>query len=337
MDAYTLLGVAPGVDAPALKRAFRKLAMRWHPDRNGDPAAVEHFTRLRLAYQSLLDALEAQPEETHEPDPQPEAPPEPERPARKRGTDRRQELSLSVEEACLGCDRIVDLIDEAVCETCDGGGVETLLNSRLCGHCHGTGRLRAKGRTTACTDCDGRGYLKRQACSECGGSGRGRVLRRLLAHVPPGMGNGDELRLEGEGMAHEEVDGVRGDLRLRIAIAPHPLYTLEGRDLIITRPVSALRMLIGGTIEVPVPGGARRLELQPGSAKRRELRIEGAGLPGRRGRPAGALIVRLEPVLPESDDERVRELALLLERELASDLARHLPEVAGWEGRWLAA
>ncbi len=100
--------------------------------------------------------------------------------------------------------------------------------------------------------------------------------------------------------------------------------------------VNAVNTLAGGAI-VPVPGGVRTLELQPGSARRRELRIEGAGLPGRRGRPAGALIVRLEPVMPESDDERVRELALLLERELASDLARHLPEVAGWEGRWLAA
>ncbi len=337
MDAYTLLGVAPGVDAPALKRAFRKLAMRWHPDRNGDPAAVEHFTRLRLAYESLLDALEAPPAETHEPAPQPEPEPEPERPAPKRGADRRQALTLSVEEACLGCDRIVELIDEAACEPCEGSGVEILLNSRLCAHCHGTGRLRVKGRTIACPDCEGRGYSKRQACSECGGSGRGRVLRRLLAHVPPGMASGDELRLEGEGMAHEDDDGVRGDLRLRIEIAPHPLYALEGRDLILSRPLSALRMLIGGTIEVPVPGGVRTLELQPGSARRRELRIEGAGLPGRRGRPAGALIVRLEPVMPESDDERVRELALLLERELASDLARHLPEVAGWEGRWLAA
>jgi molecular chaperone DnaJ len=146
---------------------------------------------------------------------------------------------------------------------------------------------------------------------------------------------GDELRLAGEGESPPDADGVAGDLRLRVLIDTHSLYGVEGRDLVIHRPLSALRLLSGGEIRVPVPGGSRTIAFEPGSACACELRLEGAGFPARGGRPAGALVVRLEPVLPQAGDARVRELAALLDAELGTDLARHLPEVASWEARWL--
>jgi molecular chaperone DnaJ len=333
MDAYTLLGVAPGVDARGLKRAFRKLAMRWHPDRNPDPVAIEHFKMLRAAYDSLLSALEAPPEEAGEAEAEPDAAPA--RPEPKRGADRRQDLPLSVDEAFLGCEKIIEVIDEGVCTGCEGSGEEVLLSSRLCGHCHGSGKLRSRKGLTACGECAGRGYVNKQACRECGGSGRGRVLRRLRARVPAGLVQGDELRLVGEGEAPPDPDGVAGDLRLRVLIEPHPLYGVEGRDLVVDRPLSALRLLSGGEIRVPLPGGSRTIAFEAGGACACELRLEGAGFPARGGRPAGALVVRLRPVLPEGGDSRVRELAALLDAELSTDLARHLPEVASWEARWL--
>jgi molecular chaperone DnaJ len=242
---------------------------------------------------------------------------------------------LTVEEAFLGCEKIIEVIDEGVCAACEGSGEEILLSSRLCSHCHGSGKLRSRKGLTSCGDCGGRGYVNRQACNECGGSGRGRVLRRLRARVPAGLLPGDELRLAGEGEAPADADGVAGDLRLRVVLEAHPLYGVEGRDLVVDRPLSALRLLAGGEIRVPLPGGSRTIEFAAGSACPRELRLEGAGFPARGSRPAGALILRLQPVLPQAGDNRVRELAALLDAELSADLAHRLPEVASWEKRWL--
>jgi molecular chaperone DnaJ len=149
------------------------------------------------------------------------------------------------------------------------------------------------------------------------------------------MLDGDELRLAGEGEAPATEAGLAGDLRLRIRLAPHPLFRLDGRDLILNRPVSALRMLVGGALRVPLPGGVRSVTLPAGSAAPRALRIEGAGFPGRGAAPAGALIVQLVPVMPADPDAAAARLIERLERELARDPARHLAEVATWEANWL--
>ena len=339
-DAYTLLGLAPGVDQREIKRAFRRLAMRWHPDRNADPAAIEHFKALRAAYERLLAGLadEAEPEAEAEADADAGANGADDRgePAPPRGADRREELVLTVEEAWAGCHKVVQRVHAAPCAACHGSGEETLPHSRLCAACHGSGRLRRGAGLAPCEACDGRGYTRKHACPACAGSGQTGRTRAISVKVPPGVLPGDELRLSGEGDLPASGSGRAGDLRLCVVFAPHALYRLAGRDVVVVRPVSALRLLLGGEIDIPVPDGIRRVPVPPGSAAEREIRVAGAGFPARRGEPAGALVVRLEPVLPRADDARLHELIDRVETELARDPARHLPELAQWEARWLA-
>ncbi len=366
MDAHGLLGLPPDAGEREVKHAFRRLAMRWHPDRNPDPAALEHFKRLRAAYEAILAQLAAadddrpgdEGDEGDEDDGDAADPADgPHAGATGgpggnstgkstdagngeggcgRGPDRHEELTLSIEEAFLGGERTVEVEDAAACECCDGSGVEQLTHTRLCAACHGSGRVRHRNGLASCGDCGGRGYLSKQACSACEGSGRRRAQRRVPVTIPAGVVTGDELRVGGAGDETRSERGAAGDLVLTIVLAPHPLYRLDGRDLVLIRPVSAFRMLLGGELPVPLPGGIRNVKLTPGSATPRELRVRGGGLPGRDGTTAGALIVRLVPVMPDAAPPRVRALLEEIENELGVDRDASMPDLANWEARWLA-
>lgn len=333
MDAYTLLGVSPGVDQRELKRAYRRMAMRWHPDRNADPDAPEQFKALRTAYESLVATVGTPVADDAGAQARADAHAEP---APPRGADRRMDLSLSVEEAFLGCTKEVVLAREVVCERCSGSGVEALPVSRLCEPCRGSGRLRDADGLARCHSCGGRGYRSTQPCSACAGSGCQQGGRTISVGVPAGLVDGDELRLAGEGEPCSDARGLPGDLRLRIVLAPHPIFRRDRRNLLVQRPVSALRMLIGGELRVPYPGGSRSIVVQPGVAHARSVNVAGAGFPPTRGRPAGDLIVELVPHLPQEPNARVRSLIEQLDAELARDVPRHLPELARWEAVWLS-
>ncbi|CAI08093.1 similar to chaperone protein dnaJ [Aromatoleum aromaticum EbN1] len=336
-DPHSLLGLSPGAGEREIKHAFRRLAMRWHPDRNADPAAIEHFKRLRAAYEDLLaeysrcPAPAAAPHDAQAADARPEPPPE----APPRGADRREDLVLTMEEAFAGGEKAFTIADEIPCGACGGSGEEVLRHTRLCATCHGSGRVRDGRSLTACADCAGRGYLSRQACGACHGSGQARAARKLHVRIPAGVLDGDELRVAGADEDCDRSGGEPGDLILRVVLAPHALYRLDGRDLILSRPVSAFRMLLGGELPIPLPDGVRHLKLESGRATTRELRVKGAGFPGRGKQRAGALIVRLVPVLPEAPDAEILALLEIAESRLQNTLSRHLPDVASWEERWL--
>lgn len=378
MDAHGLLGLPPDAGEREVKHAFRRLAMRWHPDRNPDPAALEHFKRLRAAYEAILARLAAADDNrsgdegdegrsgdsggvddegagneatdgTGDPaggaaggagEPEGDSADESTEAGgestRKRAPDRRQDLTLTIEEAFLGGERTVEVEDAWVCECCDGSGVEQLTHTRLCAACHGSGRLRSLDGLAACGQCGGRGYLSKQSCGRCEGTGRRRAHRAVAVTIPAGVVDGDELRVAAAGDASPSGRGPAGDLVLTVVLAPHPLYRLEGRDLVLNRPVSAFRMLLGGELPVPLPGGVRSVKLAPCSPTPRELRVRGAGLPGRDGTAAGALIVRLVPVVPNAAPRRVRALLEEIENEFAADRDAAMPDLANWEARWLA-
>ncbi len=322
-DPYELLGLRPGVGAAEIKRAFRQLAMRWHPDRNGDPAAAERFNSLRGAYETLLAGLTPPlDEEASAADSEP-----------TRDADRWMDLELSIDEAFHGSVRTVTVFDEIDCAQCSGTGIETLTLSRLCAPCRGSGRLRADGQSTQCPDCGGRGYRTTAECSVCSGSGRQIGERHLQVRVPPGLIDDDVLRLSGKGKTLGE--GPPGALNLRIRLASHPLYRRKGRDLVLQRPVSALRLMVGGEIRVPHPTGRHRLQIEAGEAEPRSVRVPGAGIPARQSKPAGDFIVDLRPELPRASDARMRQLIAQLEEACARDPERHLPELAQWEAQWL--
>ncbi|TDN56666.1 DnaJ C-terminal domain-containing protein [Azoarcus indigens] len=323
-DPHELLGVAPGADASEIKRAFRRLAMRWHPDRNPDPAAADHFRRLRAAFESLLDGLQPA---------GPAAEPQQDTDAAPRGADLRETLEISLEEACLGGVRTLVREESTRCEDCQGSGEQTLRHSRLCPHCHGSGRVRGAEGLTACARCQGRGYRLLAPCDSCGGNGKQIRPRNLEVRLPPGLQPGDELRLRGEGGPAVESDGEAGDLRLRIEVAPHPLYRLAGRDLLLERPLSVFRLLAGGEIALPHPAGLRHHPLPPGDGRATELRLSGAGLPRRGKHAAGDMLVTLRPVLPTGVGAELLPLLDRLDRALASELT----EISDWESRWLPA
>ncbi|HRM68829.1 MAG TPA: DnaJ C-terminal domain-containing protein, partial [Thauera phenylacetica] len=234
-DPHALLGLPAGASAQQIKRAFRKLAMQWHPDRNPDPAAAEQFRRLRDAHDRLLATLLGDEGQTQHEDEGAAAP--------QRGADRWQTLEISIEESFSGALRAVEVERRSPCTQCGGSGMEQLSVSRLCSPCRGSGRVRGPAGLERCPDCEGRGYRNTGPCGGCGGSGEQLHTRHLEVRIPPGVVDEDELRLTGEGEPHADPRHRAGDLRLRIRLASHALFRREGRDLVLRRPVSALRLL----------------------------------------------------------------------------------------------
>jgi molecular chaperone DnaJ len=318
---YASLGLEPGAPLADVKRAFRRLAMRWHPDRNPEPHAAAEFRRIRTAYDALMAAAAGEAVEVEAS--ADTAPPPPETAARPRGADLRQELELTLEEAMDGCLCTVTLLRHQPCSYCDGSGEAGIARSRLCPHCQGSGRLRdGAGKLTKCPQCNGRGYRSERICPECNGAGRHEQAVTLQVRVPPGLIDGDELRLAGKGEASPD-DGAPGHLYLLIRLLPHPRFVRHGRDLVLRQPVNALRLLAGGCLTVPGLTAPLHCELTPGRADGRALTIAGAGLPGRGNGPAGNLHIDFEPLYPEhwSDEEQAQlaRLARALDERLGTD------------------
>lgn len=330
-EAHLVLGIEANADTGCIKRAYRRLAMHWHPDRNATPEALETFKRVRAAYVAMMErnTQEEAPEEAAS-----EATSSAQK-DRPRAADHIQDLTLTIEEAFLGCEKTVCTTQTESCSACTGTGEIELTHSRLCESCHGSGRIRASSGLSTCVNCAGRGYSKRAPCSQCDGAGIIGSQRQWSVRVPAGILSGEELRLEGKGAEPESEEMQAGDLRLRVQIAPHPIFTLEERDLVLERPVSAFRMLAGGIITVPYPGGKIEIDVSAGTAESRECRIDGAGMPARGKRRAGALRVRLVPVFPQGTTKALEKMYRELDMEITRDLGQHMPTLQSWEKTWL--
>ncbi|MCL1825694.1 MAG: DnaJ domain-containing protein [Betaproteobacteria bacterium] len=327
-EARKLLGVGQDATSQAIKRAFRHLAMLWHPDRNPAPEAHEMFARLSAACDLLLEPFG---QETASDDKSSSTAGK----AESRGADRNQDIELDIEQLCLG-GKIDTVLESGVdCLECAGQGYQEHERSQLCVHCQGSGRVRHGKSLHRCENCDGRGYSRRIRCPQCDGRGRQISRRVLTVTIPPGMLPDDELRLKGEGYAPVSGKGRPGDLRLRIQCHSHPLYTLEGSDISLDRPVSVFILLGGGNISVPSPNGLHDLDIEPGSASMREQDIPGAGIPARGKRAAGKLRVRLVPVFPASPTPALLKLYRALQAETEQMGTEALPELVAWERRWL--
>lgn len=337
LDPFVVLGLGRSAAPIEIKRAYRKLAMRWHPDRNPTREAEDRFKLVNAAYALLLDPLRRAAWESGrnedpahggaDPDGTGDAPDaEGPDPTTVDADGSHLALELDLEEAALGCTRSIRLASRRVCNDCAGSGRQQHAHSLACPECKGVGRIRRA--KNPCEACDGRGYVRETRCSGCLGQGWQGSTRQLDVRVPPGMLPGERLRLARQ---HRPRQGDTGkDLLVAIAIRPHPLFVLDGRDLECTVPVGVFRLLHGGAIDIPVLDGTRLLEIAPYPAHGLDYAFAGLGYPGRQGRDAGQLRVRLVPVYPRELDEAARKLLLRLDRAMLADAARAAPELQAW-------
>jgi len=318
-DPFVVLGVAQEASREDIRSAYRRLAMRWHPDRNPSPAAAAEFKRLHAAYELLLDdeRLAAWRAACHGAAADGAAV----------GDDLVQSLTLTLEQAAAGCHRTVELLHRVRCSSCAGSGRVQHSHSVPCPACSGCGRVvRTGGRTARCDTCGGHGYLRETACKNCAGSGWRNEPRTLEVTVPPALVGGERLRLARQApLSPGDERRVAGDLYLEINLAAHELFVLDGLDLHCRVPVSIFRLLCGGRIEVPTLNGTTWIELPPWSPTAGDHRLAGLGFPGKGERAAGDLVLHPQGVLPQLAAREDCQLLELLDWRLAADLEQRAP------------
>jgi molecular chaperone DnaJ len=333
-DYYEVLGVPRDADAAAVKDAFRRLAMLYHPDRNKEPGAEERFKEIAEAYAVLSDPRKRAEYDTGGFAGVAGFTPEDlfggidfesifgdfglggglfERffGGRRRGPQRGEDIEIVAE---VPLDRIARGGEETVryrrvapCPECAATGVKPGTQPRACAACNGTGQKTSARRTrgvyirqsSTCPDCGGRGKLIDEPCPACAGGGRIEREESIVVKVPPGADEGLVLRVPGKGYASSEPQGAAGDLLIVVRTAADPRFERDGADLWRRHEISAAQAVLGAEIEVPTLDGAIAVKVPAGTQPDSRLRLRGKGLPrfGTRGR--GDLYVRLSVRLPE--------------------------------------
>ena len=319
-EALSTLELAPDAPPTEIKRAFRRLAMQWHPDRNGGDGAVERFRTIKAAHDYLLRRAAEPPAEDDE-----TAPP--------RGEDQTETLWLDVEEAIFGGAHVVELERPEPCSECDGSGHIKSFFTRLCFDCYGSGRMRTDTGLATCTACNGKGYASDSPCDACDATGTRHAGRRVRVTVPTGMWPGRTLRLAGKAAASGDLPP--GDLLLVTRLRTHALFQFDDDALEVAVPVPLFEMLAGGEVLVPVPGGVDTVKVKAGTAVETRVSLPGHGLPLRAG-GRGALNVVLEPVMPEAFGKADIEALAALQEKLAGRESKLYPSLAEWRKRWIA-
>src|SRR5712672_2386591 len=357
---YETLEVDRNADESRLKAAFRKLAMKWHPDKNpGDAASEIRFKEINEAYEVLKDGDKraAYDRFGHAAFEQGGGPGfgadfassfadifddffgmgagrRGRGSGRERGADLRYNMELTLEEAFGGKAAQIHIPTSVTCEICAGSGAKAGTKPRVCAMCGGQGKIRhAQGFFTlerTCSGCHGRGQVIDTPCGTCGGLGRTMRERALSVNIPPGVEDGTRIRLSGEGEAGVR-GGPAGDLYIFLSIAAHPFFQRDGADLHCRVPISMVQAALGGEFEVPTIEGAKtRVKVAEGTQSGRRFRLHGKGMPVLRSRQVGDMYVQVVVETPQKLTKRQREL--LSEFEKLSSKDTH-PESAGFFGK----
>jgi molecular chaperone DnaJ len=360
-DYYEVLGVARGASEADLKAAFRKLAMKFHPDRNpGDKDCEHHFKELNEAYDVLKDANK--------------------RAAydrfghaafehgmggagagfgadfassfadifedlfgmgggrrggrgsgRERGADLRYNMEITLTEAFAGKTAHIRIPTAVTCEACSGSGAKAGSRPKTCPTCGGYGKIRhAQGFFTmerTCPACHGRGQVIEDPCAACAGSGRLTRERTLSVNIPSGVEDGTRIRLAGEGEAGAR-GGPTGDLYIFISLSQHAFFQRDGADLHCRVPISMVTAALGGGFDVPtIDGGKTRVKVPEGTQSGRVFRLQGKGMPVLRARGTGDMYVQVMVETPQKLSKRQRELLTEFERQSSGETH---PESAGF-------
>jgi molecular chaperone DnaJ len=330
-DYYEILGVGPQASEAELKKAFRGLAMQYHPDRNaGDKEAEERFKEINEAYAVLSD-----PDKRAHYDRFGTVPGtgaggfeggfgslfedifenflggggRGRRPRAARGEDLQYELKITLEEAATGLETKVQIPRLESCAVCGATGVEPGTRKVPCESCGGRGEVRmSHGFLTVarpCPRCHGEGQLNRNPCTSCRGEGRQRAEHLLSIKIPPGIDDGMQLRLSGEG-AGGLNGGPPGDLYVLVRVREHAMFARNGADLYCDLPVSFPQLALGAELDVPVLGGSATLKVPAGSQPGQILRLRGKGMPRLRERGHGDACYRLLLEVPQKLNAKQR-------------------------------
>ncbi len=358
-DYYEVLGIGRNATDEEIKRAFRKLAFKYHPDHNHDDRAGERFKEVNEAYEVLSDrdkraaydrfghggaegffgrgfegfgfggfgdifdaffggAAAAT------------------RQAPRRGADLSYSITITFEEAALGCEKEVTISRTENCSLCQGVGCKPGSQPVRCPNCNGTGQVRRVqqslfGRfthTTTCKQCQGEGRIITEPCPQCRGTGKEKRKRNISVKIPAGVDNGSQMRLSGEGEAGTR-GGSPGNLYITLSVEEHEFFTRYNDDILYELPINFAQAALGTEVEVPTLDSKTKLKLPAGSQTGQVFRLKGQGIAHLHGRGRGDQLVTLFVVTPDSLTEKQRQLL----RELGESLSpTNMPNPEKWRG-----
>lgn len=331
-DYYEILGVSRECSPDEIKKAFRQLALKYHPDRNSDDhSAEERFKEVNEAYSVLSD-----PDKRAQYDRFGHAGPAGQGfgdfsgvgvediindffggifggagTRVRRGADLRYNLTVTFEEAVFGTEKEIVVPRTAACGECGGSGARKGTRPEKCGACNGRGQVTMQQGFFAirrtCGRCGGTGQVVKDPCGVCSGSGQIREKRPLKVKVPPGVESGTRLKLRGEGEAGPS-GGPTGDLYVVLTVHDHPFFVREGADLFCEVPITFAQAALGTTIEVPTLSGKKNLTVPPGTASGHDFVMRGEGVATLSSHRRGNLVIRVLIEVPKKLSRRQKEL-----------------------------
>lgn len=361
-DLYQTLGIEKNSSDADIKKAYRKLAMKYHPDRNPDDSAAEKkFKSIQKAYAVLSDKQKrAAYDQFGHAGVNPQGGMgggfntgdafndifgdvfgdifgggrgQARRSSAQRGSDLRYQVNLTLEQAVFGDKINVEIPSYNQCDSCTGSGAKEGTSATRCIKCDGRGAVRVQqGFFTlqqTCPECRGSGETIKDPCTICSGSGRKRTNRTIAIKIPAGVDNADRIRLSGEGEAGIK-GGPSGDLYVDVTIKKHDIFEREGNHLICTIPISFGKAVLGGTVEVPTIDGAVNLSIPSETQSGKTFRLKGKGIKSYRENFFGDLYCTVQVETPVSLTDEQKEILRQFDRSVNDSNTDHRPNKKTW-------